>query len=221
MSGPRGHKSGHLPKFRRHNPMNRRNFFRQAATAGVGAAAATALAAPAIAQESPKITWRMTSSFTKNTDILWSATTDIAESVKEASDGNFTIHTFAAGELVPALQAADAVSNGTVEMAHTCAYYYIGKDPTFALGTAVPFGLNARQTNAWFSVGGGNELLNEFLGSYNLFALPAGNTGAQMGGWYRKEINTIEDLKGLKMRIAGLAGQVMQKLGVTPQQIAG
>ncbi|EUC00585.1 Extracellular solute-binding protein, family 7 [Rhizobium sp. CF080] len=201
--------------------MNRRNFFRQAATAGVGAAAATALAAPAIAQESPKITWRMTSSFTKNTDILWSAATDIAESVKEASDGNFTIHTFAAGEIVPPLQAADAVSNGTVEMAHTCAYYYIGKDPTFALGTAVPFGLNARQTNAWFSVGGGNEMLNDFLGSYNLFALPAGNTGAQMGGWYRKEINTIEDLKGLKMRIAGLAGQVMQKLGVTPQQIAG
>jgi TRAP-type mannitol/chloroaromatic compound transport system substrate-binding protein len=201
--------------------MNRRHFFRQAATAGVGAAAATSLAAPAIAQENPKITWRMTSSFTKNTDILWSASSDIAQSVKEASDGNFTIHTFAAGEIVPGLQAADAVGNGTVEMAHTCCYYYIGKDPTFALGTAVPFGLNARQTNSWFAVGGGNELLNEFLASYGLYALPAGNTGAQMGGWYRREINTVADLSGLKMRIAGLAGQVMQKLGVTPQQIAG
>ncbi|TNM66415.1 TRAP transporter substrate-binding protein [Aliirhizobium smilacinae] len=199
--------------------MNRRHFFRQAATAG--AVAATALAAPAIAQESPKITWRMTSSFTKNTDILWAASTDIAASVKEASDGAFTINTFAAGEIVPGLQAADAVSNGTVEMAHTCSYYYIGKDPTFALGTAVPFGLNARQTNSWFTIGGGNELLNEFLAGHGLYALPAGNTGAQMGGWYRKEINTVADLNGLKMRIAGLAGQVMQKLGVTPQQIAG
>ena len=201
--------------------MNRRHFFRQAGTAGIGAVAAGALAAPAIAQESPKLTWRMTSSFTKNTDILWAASTDIAQSVKEATDGNFTIHTFAAGEIVPGLQAADAVSNGTVEMAHTCSYYYIGKDPTFALGTSVPFGLNARQTNSWFSIGGGNDLLNEFLGTYNLYALPAGNTGAQMGGWFRKEINTIDDLKGLKMRIAGLAGQVMTKLGVTPQQIAG
>ncbi|MCK8780421.1 TRAP transporter substrate-binding protein [Rhizobium sp. NTR19] len=201
--------------------MNRRNFFRQAATAGVGAAAATALAAPAIAQENPKITWRMTSSFTKNTDILWAAGTDIAESVKEATDGNFTIQTFAAAEIVPGLQAMDAVADGTVEMAHTCCYYYIGKDPTFALGTAVPFGLNARQTNAWFSVGGGNEMLNEFLAPHKIYAIQAGNTGAQMGGWYRQEINTIEDLKGLKMRIAGLAGQVMQKLGVTPQQIAG
>ena len=201
--------------------MNRRHFFRQAGTAGIGAVAAGALAAPAIAQESPKLTWRMTSSFTKNTDILWAASTDIAQSVKEATDGNFTIHTFAAGEIVPGLQAADAVSNGTVEMAHTCSYYYIGKDPTFALGTSVPFGLNARQTNSWFSIGGGNDLLNEFLGTYNLYALPAGNTGAQMGGWFRKEINTIDDLKGLKMRIAGLAGQVMQKVGVTPQQIAG
>ncbi|RYE62450.1 MAG: ABC transporter substrate-binding protein, partial [Rhizobiaceae bacterium] len=148
--------------------MNRRHFFRQAGTAGIGAVAAGALAAPAIAQESPKLTWRMTSSFTKNTDILWAASTDIAQSVKEATDGNFTIHTFAAGEIVPGLQAADAVSNGTVEMAHTCSYYYIGKDPTFALGTSVPFGLNARQTNSWFSIGGGNDLLNEFLGNYNL-----------------------------------------------------
>lgn len=213
------------PGSRENTTMKRRDFFRQAATASAGAAAATALAAPlaapAIAQSSPKINWRLTSSFTKNTDVLFAASTDIATSVAEATDGNFTIQTFAAGELVPGLQAADAVSNGTVEMAHTCSYYYIGKDPTFALGTAVPFGLNARMTNSWFTIGGGNELLNEFLSTYNLYALPAGNTGAQMGGWFRKEINTVDDLKGLKMRIAGLAGQVMQKLGVTPQQIAG
>ena len=155
--------------------MNRRHFLRQAATASAGAVAGSMLAAPAVAQEAPKITWRMTSSFTKNTDILWAASTDIAQSVKEASDGNFTINTFAAGEIVPGLQAADAVSNGTVEMAHSCCYYYIGKDPTFALGTAVPFGLNARQTNSWFTIGGGNDLLNEFLSGHGLYALPAGD----------------------------------------------
>jgi TRAP-type mannitol/chloroaromatic compound transport system substrate-binding protein len=198
--------------------MNRRSFFRQAGVAGVGAAA---LAAPAIAQESPEITWRLTSSFPKSLDVLFNSSTEIAKSVSEATDGKFQIQTFAAGEIVPPLQAADAVAAGTVEMAHTCAYYYVGKDPTFALGTAIPFGLNARLSNSWFSVGGGTALLNEFLAGHNLYALPAGNTGAQMGGWFRKEIKTVDDLKGLKMRIAGLAGQVMSKVGVTPQQIAG
>ena len=201
--------------------MNRRNFIRQAGTAGIVAGSAAALASPAIAQENPKITWRMTSSFTKGLDILFGAAEIVANHVREASDGNFVIQHFAGGEIVPALQAADAVTSGTVEMAHTCAYYYVGKDPTFALGTAVPFGLNARQTNAWFNQGGGNELLNEFLAGYNIHSILLGNTGAQMGGWFRKEINTIEDLKGLKMRIAGLTGQVMSKVGVTPQQIAG
>ncbi|MCM2473715.1 TRAP transporter substrate-binding protein [Rhizobium sp. CG5] len=201
--------------------MNRRSFFQKAGTTGLGAAATVALAAPAIAQENPKVTWRLTSSFPKSLDIIFGAATDIAKSVAEASGGNFTIQTYAAGEIVPPLQAADAVESGTVEMAHTCCYYYIGKDKTFALGTAIPFGLNARMTNSWFTAGGGTELINEFLAGYNLHALPAGNTGAQMGGWFRKEINTIDDLKGLKMRIAGLAGEVMAKVGVTPQQIAG
>ncbi|MCB5201573.1 TRAP transporter substrate-binding protein [Neorhizobium sp. T786] len=200
--------------------MDRRRFFKQAATASVGAAAATALAAPAIAQDRPKITWRLTSSFPKNLDIIFGAATEIAESVKNATDGQFNIQVFAAGEIVPGLQAADAVASGTVEMAHTCSYYYIGQDPAFALGTAIPFGLNARMTNAWFTTGG-TDLINEFLAPRNLYALPAGNSGTQMGGWFRKEINTIDDLKGLKMRIAGLAGQVLTKVGVTPQQIAG
>jgi TRAP-type mannitol/chloroaromatic compound transport system substrate-binding protein len=198
--------------------MNRRQFFKQAGIAGAGAAA---LVAPAIAQENPKITWRLASSFPKSLDIIYGAATDIAESVSKATDGQFEIQVFAAGEIVPPLQVADAVTAETVEMGHTCCYYYIGKDPAFALGTAIPFGLNARMTNSWFTAGGGNELLNEFLASYKLYALPAGNTGAQMGGWYRKEIKTIDDLKGLKMRIAGLAGEIMAKVGVTPQQIAG
>ena len=201
--------------------MNRRNFFKKASAAGLGAAAATTLAAPAIAQENPKITWRMTSSFSKSLDILFAASEDIAKSVSEATDGNFTIQTFAAGEIVPGLQALDAVASDTVEMAHTCSYYYIGKDKAFALGTAVPFGLNARMMNSWLSIGGGTDMLNEFYANYGVYALPAGNTGAQMGGWYRKEIKTIDDMKGLKMRIAGIAGDVMAKVGVTPQQIAG
>ncbi|MFN7104114.1 MAG: TRAP transporter substrate-binding protein, partial [Pseudorhizobium sp.] len=200
--------------------MNRRNFLRQAATAGAGAAAVLPLAAPALAQDRPSIAWRLTSSFPKNLDIIFGAANEIAESVKNATDGQFTIQIFAAGEIVPGLQAADAVANGTVEMAHTCSYYYIGQDPAFALGTAIPFGLNARMTNAWFTAGGGNDLINEFLAPRGLYALPAGNSGTQMGGWFRKEINTLEDLKGLKMRIAGLAGQILTKVGVTPQQIA-
>ncbi|MCQ2005673.1 TRAP transporter substrate-binding protein [Rhizobium sp. NRK18] len=201
--------------------MDRRTFFKKTGTAGLGAAAATALAAPALAAETPKINWKMVSSFPKNLDILFDACTEIAESVNEASDGNFQIATYAAGEIVPALQVADAVGDGTVEMGHSCCYYYIGKSPAFALGTAVPFGMNARMTNSWFYEAGGNDMINEFLSTYNLYALPAGNTGAQMGGWFRKEINTLEDMKGLKMRIAGLTGQVMEKIGVTPQQIAG
>jgi TRAP-type mannitol/chloroaromatic compound transport system substrate-binding protein len=198
--------------------MNRRQFFKQAGIAGVGAAT---LAAPTLAQDNPKITWRLASSFPKSLDIIFDAALDIADSVSKATDGQFQIQVYAAGEIVPPLQVADAVSDDTVEMGHTCCYYYIGKDPAFALGTAIPFGLNARMTNSWFTAGGGNALLNEFLASYKLYALPAGNTGAQMGGWYRKEIKTIDDLKGLKMRIAGLAGEIMSKVGVTPQQIAG
>ena len=118
-------------------------------------------------------------------------------------------------------QAAEAVGTSTVEMAHTCSYYYWGKDPTFALGTAVPFGLNARLMNAWLYEGGGNDLLNAFYAKHNLYGLPGGNTGVQMGGWWRKEINSLADLQGVKMRIAGIAGKVVEKLGVVPQQIPG
>ncbi|MBB2859282.1 UNVERIFIED_ORG: TRAP-type mannitol/chloroaromatic compound transport system substrate-binding protein [Rhizobium etli] len=201
--------------------MDRRSFFKKAGTAGAGAVAATALAAPAIAQENPKIAWRMTSSFPKSLDTIYGGAEDIAKHVAAATDGNFTIQPFAAGEVVPGLQAVDAVAAGTVEAAHTTSYYFVGKDPTYAIGTAIPFGLNSRLTNAWFNDGNGNKLMNEFYATQGMYALPAGNTGAQMGGWFRKEINTLDDLKGVKMRIAGLAGRVMEKVGVIPQQIAG
>ena len=201
--------------------LDRRSFITKAGLAGAGAAAATTLAAPAIAQSSPKVTWRMTSSFPKSLDTIYGGADTLSKMLSEATDGNFTIQPFAAGEIVPGLQAADAAAAGTVEAAHTVAYYYWGKDPTWALGSAVPFALNARGMNAWHYHGGGIDLFNEFLAKQGLYGLPGGNTGVQMGGWFRKEINTVTDLQGLKMRIGGFAGKIIERLGVIPQQIAG
>ncbi|PWC58429.1 ABC transporter substrate-binding protein [Azospirillum sp. TSH7] len=197
--------------------MKRRSFL---TSAGVGVAAST-LAAPAIAQTQPEIHWRLASSFPKSLDTIYGAADTIAARVAAATDGKFQIRPFAAGELVPGLQVLDAVQNGTVECGHTASYYYVGKDPTFTFDATVPFGLNARQQNAWIYNGGGMALLREFFDGYGVVNFPAGNTGVQMGGWFRKEIKTVEDLKGLKFRIGGFAGQVLAKLGVVPQQIAG
>ncbi|MBX3569558.1 MAG: TRAP transporter substrate-binding protein [Rhizobiaceae bacterium] len=201
--------------------MDRRSFIRKAGAAGVGAAAATALAAPAIAQSNPKVTWRLASSFPKSLDTIYGGAEVFSKMVSEATDGNFQVQVFAAGEIVPGLQAADAAAAGTVEACHTVSYYYWGKNPTWALGAAVPFALNARGMNAWQYHGGGIDLFNEFLAAQNLYGLPGGNTGVQMGGWFRKEIKTVADLSGLKMRIGGFAGKVVERLGVVPQQIAG
>jgi len=201
--------------------LDRRSFITKAGLAGAGAAAATTLAAPAIAQSNPKITWRLASAFPKSLDTIYGGGEVFSKMVSEATDGNFQIQVFAAGEIVPGLQAADAAAAGTVEAAHTVTYYSWGKDPTYALGAAVPFALNARGMNAWQYHGGGIDLFNEFLATQGLVGFPGGNTGVQMGGWFRKEINTVADLKGLKMRIGGFAGKVVEKLGVVPQQIAG
>jgi len=198
-------------------PMKRREFLR---AAGVGMAAA-AVAKPAIAQSMPELKWRCTSSFPKSLDTIYGAAEIFAKAVAEATDNKFQIQVFAGGEIVPGLQALDAVSSGTVEMAHTASYYYVGKDPTFAFATAVPFGLNSRMQNAWQFFGGGMELMNDFYKKYNIYGIPCGNTGCQMGGWFRKEINEPGDFNGLKFRIGGYAGRVLQKLGCVPQQIAG
>jgi TRAP-type mannitol/chloroaromatic compound transport system substrate-binding protein len=204
--------------------LDRRKFLK---VAGAGGAAATVAAcddqpaAPAVVESMPTLTWRLTSSFPKSLDTIYGAAETFARCVGDMTDGKFTIQVFAAGEIVGGLQAADAVTDGTVEAAHTASYYYWGKDPTFALATCVPFGLNCRMQNAWMYEGGGIDLLNTFYRGYNIFALPGGNTGAQMGGWFRKEINTPEDWRGLKIRIGGFGGAIMSRLGAVPQQIAG
>ncbi len=199
--------------------MERRSLLRGT---GLGALAAGTLAAPAIAQSLPSINWRLASSFPRSLDILFGAAELMTRRVAAITDGKFQIRPLPAGEIVPALQVLDAVKDGTIECGHTATYYYTGKDPSFSFFTAMPFGLNARQEQAWFYHGGGNELLAELLtsGGYNSVAFPMGNTGAQMGGWFRKEIKTLEDVQGLKFRIAGLAGQVFAKLGAVPTQIA-
>jgi len=202
--------------------MDRRTFITRAGLAGAGAAAATTLAAPAIAQSNPKVTWRLASSFPKSlSETIYGGAIALAKNVSEATDGNFEIQLFAAGELVPALEVANAVAAGTVEACHTVGYYYWGQDPTWALAAAVPFSLNARGINAWHYHGDGIALYNEFLATKGLVGYPSGNTGVQMGGWFRKEINTVADLQGLKYRIGGFAGKVIERLGVIPQQLPG
>ena len=198
--------------------MKRRQFLKNA---GLGVAGAAVVSAPAIAQSMPEIKWRLTSSFPKSLDTIYGAAEVFSKAVAEATDNKFQIQVFASGEIVPGLQAADAVQNGTVEMCHTASYYYVGKDPTFTFGTSLPFGLNQRMIDAWMFVGGGADLMNDFYKKYNIYAIPAGNTGAQMGGWFRKEIKDPADLNGLKMRIGGLAGRILSKLGLVTQQIAG
>jgi TRAP-type mannitol/chloroaromatic compound transport system substrate-binding protein len=201
--------------------INRRKFLKSSAVGGLGAAAATTIAAPAIAQSNPVVKWRQTTSWPKSLDTLYGGAEHIAKRVAEMTDGNFQIQTFAAGEIVPGLQVLDAVQNNTVECGHTALYYYFGKDDTFVFGSALPFGMNSRMQNAWLMHGGGQDLLNEFLAKYNCHFISGGNTNCQMGGWFRKQIKTIDDLKGLKFRLGGFAGRIMQRLGVVPQQIAG
>jgi TRAP-type mannitol/chloroaromatic compound transport system substrate-binding protein len=196
--------------------MKRRDFIK---ATGAGVAGVT-VAAPAIAQSLPEFKWRMTTSWPKSLDTLYGGAEQMSKAVAEATDNKFQIQVFSAGEIVPGLQVVDAVQNATVEMGHTASYYYFGKDPTFAFGTSVAFGPNARINQGWYTLGGGKEVLNEFYNSYNVVSLLAGNTTCQMGGWFRKEINSVDDLKGLKFRIGGFPGRVLQKLGAVPQQIA-
>ena len=195
--------------------MDRRSLIKQAGVAGILAAGV----APAVhAQES--VRWRLAASFPKSLDTIFGSAEKMARTVKEMSGGKFEISVHAAGELMPAFGVVDGLQNGTVDMALTAPYYYTGKDYVFAFGCGVPFGLTARQMDAWMEHGGGRKLMDDFYAQYNIRSQSAGNTGTQMGGWYRKEIKSVADLKGLKMRLGGgLFGDAMQKLGVVSQNM--
>src|SRR3989440_8653374 len=198
--------------------MRRRSLLAGGSVGLVGAA----LAAPAIAQSQPETNGRLAASCPKSLDTIFGGPESLARRVAEMTDNKFQIRAFAGGEIVPALQVLDAVQNNTVEMGHTASYYFVGKDPTFGIDCTIPFGMNARQQNAWMTHGGGLDLLRNFFKDYNVYNVPAGDTGAQMGGWWRKEIKTVDDLKGIKFRIgSGTAGAILAKLGGVPQTIPG
>jgi TRAP-type mannitol/chloroaromatic compound transport system substrate-binding protein len=194
--------------------LQRRDFLRSAAV-GV---TATTLATPAIAQPTPEISWRLASGFERPLSLVRSAAEIFARQLAELTDGRFQLQILSA--MGPAIKALDAVSAGSVEMVHASSQECYAKDPTFAVASRIPFGLSGRQQNAWLSQGGGNEAFNTFLKAYNVYGIPLGNTGARMGGWYRKEIKSAGDLSGLKISIEGIAGDVLARLGATPQDLA-
>jgi TRAP-type mannitol/chloroaromatic compound transport system substrate-binding protein len=196
--------------------MDRRSLMKQAGIAGV---LATGIAPAVHAQAA--IRWRLASSFPRSLDTIFGAAEVFAARVKALSGGKFEISTHAAGELMPAFGVVDGVQQGTVEMAHTAPYYFFGKNECFALGCAIPFGLNSRQMTAWMFEGNGLKLMREFYAKYNIVNFPGGNTGCQMGGWYRKEIKSAADMKGLKFRVGGFAGKVIERMGGVPQNIPG
>jgi TRAP-type mannitol/chloroaromatic compound transport system substrate-binding protein len=196
--------------------MDRRSLIKNAGIAGVLAAGA----APAVHAQAA-VRWRLSSSFPKALDTIFGAAEVFAKSVKAMSGGKFEISVHAGGEITPHFGVVDAVQQGSVEMAHTAPYYFFGKNEAFALGCAIPFGLNSRQMTAWMYEGNGLKLMREFYAKYNMINFPGGNTGAQMGGWYRKEIKSAADVKGLKMRIGGFAGKVFERMGGVPQNIPG
>lgn len=189
----------------------------QGASAGLLAGAFSS----ARAVDLPAIRWRMASSFPKSLDTIYGTAEVMAKRVEQITQGKFQIRVYAANEIVPGLSVLDKVQDGTVECGHSASYYYVGKNKSFAFDCAIPFGLTTRQQNAWMVAGGGLKLMREFFKSYNIVNFPAGNTGTQMGGWFRKEINSLADLKGLKMRIPGIGGEIMAKLGAVPQTLAG
>ncbi len=170
---------------------------------------------------SPKVMWRLASSFPRALDTIYGVSDTLAKRVSELTNGQFTIRPYPQGELVPAMEVLDAVQQGTVQMGHTASYYYKGKNPVLAFDCAVPFGLTARQQNAWLVEGGGLELMRDVFADFNIVNYPGGNTGMQMGGWFRRELNNVADINGLKMRIPGLGGEVMSRMGATVQVLAG
>ena len=206
--------------------MKRRHFLANTAigattTAALGACSPTKTGSVAQTNSQPIVRWRMATSWPKSLETIFGGAETICKRVGEMTNGRFSITPFAAGELVPGLQVLDAVQAGTVQCGHTAGYYYIGKNPALAFGTSLPFGLNAQQQNAWLYHGGGLEAMQKIYADFGVINFPAGNTGTQMGGWFKREIKSVADLNGLKMRIPGLGGEVMSRLGVNVQVLPG
>jgi len=196
--------------------MDRRSVIKNAGIAGILAAGA----APAVHAQAA-VRWRLSSSFPKALDTIHGAADVFAKAVKNMTGGKFEISVHAAGEITPPFGVVDAVQQGSIEIAHTAPYYFFGKNDVFALGCSIPFGLNSRQMTAWMYEGNGLKLMREFYAKYNIINFPGGNTGSQMGGWYRKEIKSVADIKGLKFRVGGFAGKVIERMGGVPQNIPG
>ncbi|UUO11150.1 TRAP transporter substrate-binding protein DctP [Alcaligenes faecalis] len=197
--------------------MERRAMLKLTGLAGIVASGM----APAVVKAQENLRWRLASSFPKHLDTIYGGGEVFAQKVRELSDGKFNISVHAGGELMPAMGVVDALEQNSVEAAHTAPYYFFGKNEAFALSCAIPFGMNSRQLTAWMYHGNGLKLTRDFYANYNIVNFPCGNSGVQMGGWFRKQINTPEDIRGLKIRIGGLPGKVIEKLGGIPQNIAG
>ena len=208
--------------------MQRRQLLRTSGKALAAAAGAGALSAFTIRRAEnnrssglPQVRWRMATSWPVSLDTIYGGAETICKRVEVMSGGGFQIEPFAAGEIVPGLEVLDAVQAGSVECGHTASYYFVGKNPAFAFGTAVPFGLSAQQQNAWLYQGGGNEAMDALFADFGAKSFPAGNTGGQLGGWFKRPVEGLASLKGLKMRIPGLGGKVMARLGVNVQVLPG
>lgn len=202
--------------------INRRQWLQNLGIGGIGLTmGCTSNTTSTAVHTQKKIRWRIASSFPRSLDTLFGSAEMLADKVREMTGGNFDIRVYPAGELVGALEVLDAVQQGSVEIGHSASYYYIGKNPALAFECCVPFGMTSRQQSAWLHEGGGLELTRALFADFNVINFPAGNTGVQMGGWFKKEINSLEDMKGLKMRIPGMGAKVMSTMDVAVQTIAG
>ena len=202
--------------------MQRRLFLKNSIkTLGAGAAGIAAAPFVSTANAQETITWDMVTSWPKNFPALGTGANDFAQRIETLSNGRMRIRVHGAGELVPALEVFDAVAAGTAEMGHSASYYWRGKVAAAQFFTAVPFGMNTQETNAWLYHGGGQELWDEVYAKHNLKPFPVGNTTTQPGGWFKKEINSLEDLQGIKLRLPGLAGEAMNRIGVTTVNMPG